>query len=183
MACGLTAQGSVGGCQNSKGGVKHSYACKLSDISSVTVTSGVISGFTMASTGLWKKLIPVKDNTAVYAQTSSRGGTNRAPVEQSAFLKFYGTAALDAAAANRVLECCDVVVIHVFNNGERYVQGIEEILSTGTPDGTNIQGTRIFPLITSGTTAEDARIEYTIQGQAYSFSSPTSLTDSAIEAL
>ena len=183
MACGLSAQGSVGDCPNSKGGIREGFVCKLSDITSVTVTSGVITGFTMASTGLWKRLIPVKDGTAVYAETSSRGGTNRAPVEQSAFYKFLGTAAADTAAANRALECCNVVVVHYLNNGEARVQGIEEILATGAPDGTNLQQTRIFPLITSGTTAEDARIEWNIQGQSYSFSSPTSLTATAIAAL
>jgi len=183
MACSLVAMGSVGDCPSSKGGLKHSYICKLSDITSVTVTSGIISNFTMASTGLWKKLIPAKDNTAVFSETSSRGNTNRAPVDQVAFLKFLGTSDSNTAAANRALECCNVVVIHVFNNGTRCVQGIEEQLATGAPDGSNIQDTRIFPVKTSGTTQEDARIEYSIQGQAYSFATPTSLTDSAIEAL
>lgn len=183
MACSLDTMGAVGDCPSSKGGLKHSFVCKLSDITSVTVTSGVISNFTMASTGLWKKLTPAKDNTAAYSETSSRGGTNRAPVDQVAFLKILGTSDADTAKINRMLECCNVVAIHVFNNGTRCVQGIEEQLATGAPDGSNIQDTRIFPVKSSGTTTEDARMELQILGQAYSFASPTSLTDSAIAAL
>ena len=91
MACALTTLNSTTGCPDNEGGVTHSYACKLEDISSITVTSGVISALTMASTGLFKKLEYDKNETSRFDQPGER--TNEVgslKYSQEAFMHFGG---------------------------------------------------------------------------------------------
>ena len=72
MACSITALSSVGTCNNDGGGIARSCMCKLADITAVTLTSGIITNFTMASTGLWKQLTYDKDDTAYFNQVGAR---------------------------------------------------------------------------------------------------------------
>jgi hypothetical protein len=182
MACGLTGINSVTDCTVNYGGIVKSYGCKLADITSVTITSGEISNFTMASTGLWKEYIYDADGTANYNQVGSVNN-NRFSNEQTAFMKFKGITAAYVAAANTAKDCCDVVFIHVLASGARLVQGFELLSATGAPSRTANRSTRIIPTINSDTTQNEARMEYAITGNANSFSMSTTLNDAAIEAL
>lgn len=184
MACGLTALSSIATCTNDGGGIARSFMCNLADITAVTLTSGVISGFTMASTGLWKALAYDKDDTAYFNQTGARANAG-APfiATQTAFLKFKGMSSAYITAANSMKDCCNVVVIHVLNNGARLVQGIEiDATAVGGFVGSKTD-TRVIPSAMSDTGANQARLELLIEGTAFTLTPTTSLSDSAILAL
>ena len=182
MTCDLVGIGSVGDCTPNEGGIVKSFATKLSNITNVTLTSGVISNFTMSATGLWEEYIYDKDATANFNQVGSLNG-NRFSVEQTAFLKFKGISQAYIAAANKAAICCNTVWIHVLSNGVRLVQGLEFLEATGAPEGTKNRQTRIVPTVNTDTSANESRVEYTIAGNANTFTNTTSLSDSAILAL
>ncbi|MGL4598165.1 MAG: hypothetical protein ACRCYO_11570, partial [Bacteroidia bacterium] len=181
-ACALVGINSVNDCLVAYGGIVKSFAAKLSDITSVTVLSGVVTNFTMATTGAWKQYTYDLDGTANYNQPGTRNG-NRVTFEQAAFIKFKGISAAYVDAANKAKDCCDVVFIHVLANGLRLIQGMEELAATGAPSPTFGNSTRIVPTINTDTTANEARMEYNIGGTSNSVSMTTSLTDAAILAL
>lgn len=182
MACTLVGVNSMADCSPNYGGIVKSFACKLADITSVTIASGVITNLTMASTGLFEEYVYDGDGTANYNQTGAINN-NRFTNEQVAFMKFKGITAAYVAAANNAVQCCDVVFIHVLANGTRLVQGIEALTTTGAPSPTFVRSTRIIPTINTDTTQNEARMEFSISGAANTFSLTTSLTDSAILAL
>lgn len=182
MACAITGLGSVGDCTPNEGGIIKSFATKLSNITSVTITSGVISNFTMSSTGLWEEFLYDLDATANFNQAGAINA-NRFTVEQTAFMKFRGITEASLAAADAAAQCCDTVWIHVLSSGARLVQGFERLAATGAPQRTKNSNTRIIPTANTDTSANEARTEYTVQGSANSFTNTTSLSDSAILAL
>lgn len=182
MACELVGVGSVGDCVPNEGGIKKSFATKLSNITNVTLTSGVISNFTMSSTGLWEEYIYDLDATANFNQVGALNG-NRFSVEQTAFMKFKGISQAYIAAANSAKDCCDTVWVHVLTNGTRVVQGFEYLTATGAPERTANRQTRIVPTINTDTSANEARMEYTVAGNANTFTNTTTLSDAAILAL
>lgn len=136
----------------------------------------------MSTTGLWKKLEFDKDATSNFNQVGSLNG-NRFTIEQTAFFKFRGIDASYVAAANAAKDCCDVVLIHFLSNGTKLVQGIEAQAATGAPSGTNNRTTRIVPNLNTDTSANEARMEFTVAGNSNTFTLTTDLTDTAIEAL
>lgn len=182
MACTLVGINSVVDCAANFGGIVKSYACKLADITTVTLTSGVISNFTMASTGAWKEYVYTADGTANFVQTGSINN-NRFSIEHVAFMKFKGITQATIDASNKAAECCDVVFIHVCANGTRLVQGLETIAATGAPVRSANRTTRIVPTLNTDTTANEARTEWTVSGNSNTFTMTTSLTDAAIAAL
>ncbi len=182
MACTITGINSVTDCVINYGGIVKSWGCKLADITSVTITTGEITNFTMASTGLWKEFIYDADGTANYNQVGSVNN-NRFSNEQTAFMKFKGISSAYVTAAQAAKDCCDVVFIHVLANGVRLVQGFEALAATGAPQRPANRSTRIIPTINSDTTQNEARMEYAVTGNTNSFSMVTTLSDSAIAAL
>lgn len=182
MACSTTALNAVTGCTDDAGGIVRSWYCLLSDITAVTLTSNVISNFTMSTTGLWKPLVYDKDDTAYYNEVGARNN-GRFSATQTAFLKFKGMSQAYITAANASKDCCNIVCIHVFANGTRHVQGIEiDATATGGFVGSRLD-TRITPSKYSDTGANQSRLEYLIEGQANTLCPTTDLTDSEIAAL
>lgn len=182
MTCDLVGIGSIGDCTPNEGGIVKSFATKLSNITNVTLTAGVVTNFTMSATGLWEEYIYDKDATANFNQVGSLNG-NRFSVEQTAFLKFKGISQAYIDAANKASICCDTVWIHVLSNGVRLIQGLENLEATGAPEGTKNRQTRIVPTVNTDTSANESRVEYTIAGNSNTFTNTTSLTDLAILAL
>lgn len=182
MACSLTALNSGTDCSTNYGGIVKSFGCKLSDITTVTLTAGVITNFTMATPSQWKEYLYDSDGTANFNQAGALNN-NRFSCEQTAFLKFKGITAAYIDAANAAKDCCDVVFIHVLANGTRLVQGFEALAATGAPDKTANRSTRIVPTINTDTTQNEARMEYTVAGNANTFTLTTDLNDAAIAAL
>lgn len=182
MACAITALSSSTDCAANQGGIIYSFACKFADITSVTITSGVISNFTMASTGLWKRFDYDLNNTANYAQVGSLNG-NRFTIEQTTFMQFRGITAAYIAASNTASECCDTVWIHYLANGLAVIQGIEFLAATGVPNKSSNRSTRIVPTITTDVALNEARVEYTVAGSSNTFGQTTSLNAAAVAAL
>ncbi len=184
MACSITALSSVGTCNNDGGGIARSFMCKLADITAVTLTSGIITNFTMASTGLWKQLTYDKDDTAYFNQVGARANAGAPYIAtQTAFLKFKGVSSAYVIAANNMKDCCNVVVIHVLNSGERFVQGIELDSAAVGLFTSSKTDTRVIPSLMSDTGANQARLELLVEGTAFSLSPSTDLTDAEILAL
>lgn len=182
MACTVSTISSIAGCAGDEGGIERSFMCNLTDIASVTLTSGVISNFTMTSTSQWKQLTYDQDDTAYFNQTGAR--TNgRFSATQAAFLKFKGLSAAYTTAANAVKDCCAVVVIHVLSNGTRLVQGIElDSSAVGLFKVSRVE-TRVTPSLQSDTGANQSRMEFLIEGTTNDFAPTTDLTDTEILAL
>lgn len=182
MACAITAISSSTDCAANQGGIIYSFACKYSDITSVTITSNVISSFTMASTGLWKRFDYDLNNTANFNQVGALNG-NRFTIEQTSFMSFRGITAAYILAANTASECCDTVWIHFLANGLAVVQGIEFLAATGAPNKSANRSTRIVPTINTDVALNEARVEYTVAGSSNTFGQTTSLNAAAIAAL
>lgn len=185
MACELVDINASGGCEFVEGGILFSYVTDEAQISSVTVVSGVISNFTMATTGQWKLYTYDDDGTALYEQPGTRNG-DQITFAQRAFMKFKGITSAYVDAGNKSIKCCNVVLIHFLSNGVKLVQGLE--LQSGASKGyvkTKVLGTRIVPSMTTGTTqdATGANMSFSVEGTSRSLSVTTSLTDTAIEAL
>ena len=157
--------------------------CKLSDITAITVTSNVITGFTMSTTGLWKEFVPDANQTAFFNEDGTISN-DRHSVETAGFMQFQGVSTTYITNANKLKSCCDLVVIWVMTNGTRRVQGIEyDAAYVGNIARSKNRRTRAAIRILSDTAANGSRMEYNITGNNKDFSTPTSLTDSAIEAL
>lgn len=182
MACALVGINSITDCSPNEGGIIKSFATNLANITTVTLTTGVISNFTMTSTGLWEEYVYDKDQTANFNQVGSLNN-NRFSVEQTAFMKFKGITQAYVDAANKAKDCCDTVWIHVLSNGTRLVQGFEYLTATGAPTATINRSTRIVPTVNTDTSANEARMEYTVAGNSNTFTNTTSLSDAAILAL
>ena len=185
MACALTDLDSTTGCDQNEGGLTHSYVCKKSDISAITLTSGIISNFTMSSTGLWKKLQYDLDESSYFNETGARNNdTGPVRLTQESFLKFGGLVNDYKEFSDDATECCNLVFIHVHVNGARRVQGIEiDTAATGNFTGTKIRDTKITPNHMSGTGAEESRFEVFARGISRKAAPYTDLNDTEIEAL
>lgn len=185
MACALDDLDSTTGCNQNEGGLTHSYVAKLSDISAITVTSGIISAMTMASTGLWKKLQYDLDETSYFNETGARNNdTGPVRMTQESFMKFGGLVNAYKEFSDDASECCKLVFIHVHVNGARRVQGLEiDTSATGNKTGSKIRDTKITPNHFSGTGAEEARFEVFARGITRKAAPYTDLTDTEIEAL
>ena len=185
MACALVALNSNTGCPNNEGGLQYSYVAKLSDITAVTVSSGVISNFTMSTTGLWKRLDYDKNETSRFDQPGERTNDIGAlKYNAEAFLSFGGMTSTYKAWADDASDCCQLVFIHVLTSGLRVVQGIEiDSSASGGFTGTKVRDTKITPSQMSGTAAEEARLEVLVRGRSKQLAPFTSLSDTAIAAL
>ena len=181
MACGLDDITIAANCEVN-GGIIKSVGCKFTDITTVTLTSGVVSNFTMASTGLWKEYGYSLDATARFGTPGTRNG-NRLTYEQTAFMKFPSVTEALLLASDNAAQCCDVVFVHFLANGTKIVQGLERIAATGSPVRTTNQSTRIVPNADTGVATEESRTEWTIQGNANTLPMTTSLTEAALLAL
>lgn len=185
MACGFVALNSTTGCPDNEGGVQHAWIAKLEDITAITVASEQISGFTMASTGLWKKLEFDKDGTAYFNQPGERlNDTGPLRYNAEGFIKFGGLVQAYKSWADNAGDCCKVVIIWVLTNDKRVVQGIEiDAAATGGFTGSKSRDTKITPSGMSGTSEEEARMEILVRGRTKKLAPFTTLTDTAIAAL
>mgnify|MGYP003433616961 FL=1 len=185
MACAVTDLDSTSGCDQNEGGLTHSYVAKLADISAITLTSGVITAMTMASTGLWKRLDYDKDETSYFNETGARvNETGPQRLTQESFMKFGGLTSTYKTWSDDATDCCKLVFIHVHVNGARRVQGIEvDTSATGNLTGSKIRDTKVTTNHQSGTGAEESRFEAFARGITRKAAPYTDLTDTEIEAL
>ncbi|MCB0542097.1 MAG: hypothetical protein KDC70_01180 [Saprospiraceae bacterium] len=168
---------------NPTGGISYSWLVEAKYISAITIASGILTNFTMTSTGNWKKYTYDRDATANYNQTPNRNGKRRT-YTQVAFMKFGVIDSTTTIAANDAILTCDVVAIHVLVSGTRQVQGLEEdAATTGGFQLTKVQQTLLMAGQNTDVSTAEARTEFTLQGEANTLSLTTSLSDTAILAL
>jgi len=172
-----------GACDQVDGGISHSYYVDRDFITGVTATGNLITAMTMSTPGKWARLDYDRDQTSFYNQVGARNG-KRISYTQTAFLKFAGYTQLYASTADLAKSACKLVFIHVMTNGARVIQGLElDATAVGGIDGSKIQDTRVVPTLNTDTSANEARLEFNIEGQSKSLSPFTDLTDTEIEAL
>lgn len=166
-------------CSVAEGGISHVYVTEYANVTSATLTADVISNFVMASAGTFKKFTPDDDDTAKYDQVGTREGKKHT-LAQETFLKWEGVNATHATFVNGLTPCCALVLIVVYNNGTRFVQGLDKV---GTATVKSKTAARATVSVLSGTGAESDRTEITISSVGRHASLATTLTDAAIEAL
>lgn len=168
---------------NPTGGISYSWLCEAKFITAITLATGIITNFTMTTTGKWNKYTYDRDATANYAETPNRTGKRRS-YQQVAFMKFGIIDSAITIAANDAILTCDVVAIHVYVSGVRKVQGIEiDSNEVGGFALTKVQQTLLMAGQFSDTSANENRTEFTLQGEANTLSPVTDLTDTEILAL
>lgn len=115
-------------CADSDGGIYQSYVVDATKVTDVTLdVNGQVTNFTMSAIGQWKKFVYDDDDTANYNQVGTRAG-NKHTFLQTAFMKFAGMDNTKRKAIEGLTPCCQgVVAVHFLNNGEKVVQGIENI--------------------------------------------------------
>lgn len=165
------------------GGIVYSWLVESKYVTAITVVADVVTNFTMSTPGKWAKFEYDRDATSNYAQTNNRNGKRRT-YQQVAFMKF---SALDSAiviAANNAIKTCDVIAVHVCVSGLRLVQGLEvDAAATGGFVLTKVQQTLLAASQFTDTSNNEARTEFTLQGESNMLSPVTSLSDTAIAAL
>lgn len=167
-------------CDNN-GGIKYSYGTDATNITAVTVTSGVITGFTMSSTGLWSKLeFDDDDNTASFNQEGARNGSS-IEFTQDATFQFNGLSQAKVTAANNAKACCGTVFIHFTYEGTAYVQGIE--VDTSNNWALTKDKARVIPSANTGTADENVIMIYNVNSTSRYVAPTTDLTETEIEAL
>jgi hypothetical protein len=169
---------------NAAGGTIRSWFVEAKFVTAVAVTADVITGFTMTTTGKWKRWDYALDNTAKYTQTVNRSG-NRRTIGQSMNCRFNGVDATINKAAADAMGTCDIIAIHVLPNGVRLVQGLEldpgatglYILNAGG------ERTLIQPTVDTDVATGESSIAFLISGTANNVSPTTTITDAALAAL
>ena len=144
--------------------------CLLEDIP--IDAEGCISGLPVLDAGgTWGCYEHDADDTANYTQTVEIIGTRTKRINHSMFAKF---ACLDKSVileANRLKKCCNPVVAIKWANGLQMLLGVDIIENS---DGTfrwekSVGQTNLLPSIISGTTAEEDRLELTIESTSRCF--------------
>lgn len=164
------------------GGAYLAYATDSANITAVTVSAGVITGFTMSGTGQWGKLeFDDVNNVAFFNETGELVG-NTVRMNGEGLMQFSGISQAKITAANQAKACCGVVVIWFQNDGLKRVQGIDVDLSDNWTFTTPTQP-RIVPNLNSDTGENEAIMQYNVPHQGKYASPTTSLDGAAIEAL
>lgn len=141
MACSQTLAGIVRDCSTNMGGIKAVYIANAADVTSVTVTSGVVTAITMASSKKFYKYefaIGTSSLTSNW-QVSAENGTKYVETDLAmVFNKADSTKRLEIVA----LAQAEMNVIVEDNNGTMWYLGIDEPvvlnggdLQTGTARG------------------------------------------------
>ena len=183
MACDVVALNTFTTCPSANGGIEYSWYVSAEYVTAITTSSGVISNFTMSTTGKWKRLDYDKDGTSRFDENGNRT-QRRLVYQQAGFLKFAGKSNAIKAVADVATSCCALIFIHVLTTGDRVVQGIEiDSNATGGFTLNKVEPTRVTPNSLTDTSAGEARQEWNLGGQTRLQAPFTSLSDTALAAL
>lgn len=119
-------------CPDIESGVEVSYGVAAAEVEDITMTGTSITAFTMANAGAWVKLKPTQDDTAYFNSVGDRQ-QDQHMFNQEYFGKFSGLDAAKITAGNALANCCNMIVVHFLNNGQKIVQGID--LRKNAPPG------------------------------------------------
>ena len=125
MPCSQTLAGIARDCSSNMGGIKEVYIANFADVDSVTVTSGVITAITMASSKKFYKyaFAPNSSNLASNWQVNAENGTKYVESNLTmVFNKMDATKRLEIMA----LAQSELAVIVVDQNGTMFYLGYED---------------------------------------------------------
>lgn len=134
MACSQTLAGIARDCSSNMGGIKTVYIANKADVTSLTVTSGVVTAITMASSKHFYKYVfaPFTSSMTSNWQVSAENGTKFVQTELTmVFNKMDATKRLEIVA----LAQTEAVVIVEDNNGTQWVLGYDEGVQLSSGDG------------------------------------------------
>lgn len=165
MACTTQDLIAATNCDPSIGGLQFSYFCKYSEITSFTVTSGLITAIVMAGSGSWKAWKPTRDSSAYFNATGNAATKNSFQFDQVAFLKYSGISHESVKAGNAMIPCCDLVGVHFLDNGAVLFQGVE-FNAAGTGVVQSKEAAKFVPSILSGAGDDESRVEFLVNSKA-----------------
>lgn len=180
MPAEITPIDQTAGACGSDGGISVSYGILCEDVTDITVVSGVVTGFTLASTKSFSKLVFDDDDTAFYNQEGEREG-KKVTINQTAFMKFEQITSAKIIAGNNALQVCCSIWVHYLNSGVALVQGIDYFDDDSYLNAKTTA--KITPSALSDTGENADRLEYNIESVGRRLSPTTSLTTTQIEAL
>lgn len=178
-SCTIVGISSSDGCGEGDGGIAVSYIGDYDSLS-FTITSKKVAGIT----GSLKKLVYHKDNSSSYNQTGNRPSLNVFRYQQNAFMKFSSTDAA-ADAADEIKACCNMVAVHICNNGNVRVQGIEFTSSAKTAVKKSTQELKATVSDLTDVGGAESRIEITLISESKSnvIGNASVLTEAYLDAL
>ena len=134
MPCSQTLAGIARDCSKNMGGIKTVYIANSADVSSVTVTSGVVTAITMAASAKFYKYVFVPGTSSMTSnwQVNAENGTKYVETDvQLVFNRMDSTKRLEIVA----LAQTDMVVVVEDNNGTMWYLGYDEGVQLNGGDG------------------------------------------------
>lgn len=128
---------SLASCPDGSPGVSNIYYCQRSDISAVTVSSGVITGFTMATGQIFYE-IQTDDQVSTFEEPGSEIRYASKHV-QTLVTKIPGISAAIQKQLLSIKNCCDLVVVVKLNSGIYKVMGYDVDYANDTATAKNCQ--------------------------------------------
>lgn len=171
------------GCNPGIGGVAKSFVAKFSDIASFTVALGKITAMTMTGTGLWKEWEPHQNSSAKFIRQGQDPNKNTFYFNSETYLE-YPYSEDQVVISNDVINCCDLVVVNLLNNGNVAFQGIE-LNAAGTGIKKSLEPARFVPTHDSSDGNGEAKISYTIKSREANAATgnATNITETYIKSL
>jgi hypothetical protein len=170
-ACGLlTLTGSADDCTNGVGGIAKSYVADFKDLD-VDAATFDLKGFLVDIPWLtpstpYVELVPDDNDQAFFNQEGARDDNGKYTNTSTGNYTFTGVNATKYEAAEKLIDCCALVVVHEWNNGFVTVQGVKSVKQT---DGSyklkrTKRAAKAIPSVLSDTAADGAndRIGLTI---------------------
>jgi len=128
---------SLGTCPDGSPGVANIYYCQRSDISSVTVTGGNITTFTMASGSVFYE-ISCDDQVSTLVEESAEI-RYASKISQTLTTQIPGLSSAIQQQLLSIKNCCELVVVVKFNNGLYKVIGYDVDYAANTATYKNAQ--------------------------------------------
>lgn len=170
-------------CAEGDGGVRKTFICSATDITDITFdVNNQITGFTMATTGKWKKFQFDTDNDAAYMNQTGTRTNNKHIFDQETLMPFSGLTNDLRTVAMGLIRCCALVAITFTSNKKAMVQGItwDETLEEWDTSKKKAKATADF---NTQTGADNDLMNIRINSQDSQLACFTTLTETALLAL
>ncbi len=131
-ACGLlTLTGSADDCTNGVGGIARSWVADFKDLD-IDAATFDLKGFLvdipwLGGTTPYVELVPDDNDQAFFNQEGARDDNGKYTNTSTANYTFTGVNAAKYEAAEKLIDCCSLVVVHEWNNGFVTVQGVKSV--------------------------------------------------------
>ena len=135
-AC-LPAAVSLATCPDGSPGIANIYYCQKSDISAVTVTSGDITGFTMATGKIFYE-IQTDDQVSTFVEESA-DIRYASKITQTLTAQIPGLSSTIQQQLLSIKNCCELVLVLKFNSGVYKVMGYDVDYANDTATYKNCQ--------------------------------------------